>query len=123
MTPVPTMQKSIDDKYGLDVDDISSIHDILPTCLKEKYTPQPTHQEVRTPDEVQLGFYGLKISDYRIILSYMVNTAPFPSWLLLTGRARSPVFFRGWFAVVAGVRLFSGLSSYLVVSAPNKTPA
>ncbi|MEP7277198.1 MAG: hypothetical protein ABI813_01025 [Bacteroidota bacterium] len=57
------------------MDDISSIHDILPTCLKEKYTPQPTHQEVRTPDEIQLGFYSLKISDYRIILSYMVNTA------------------------------------------------
>jgi hypothetical protein len=46
----------IDDKYGIDVDDIYEIEDILPSHLKEKYSIQIAKDEVEKEDEIQLGY-------------------------------------------------------------------
>ena len=49
----------IDDKWGLDVDDLYEIKDILPARIKEKYsivvTPDDSHYE----DEIHLGYFKL----------------------------------------------------------------
>jgi hypothetical protein len=49
----------IDDKYGIDVDDVFEIKDILPKALKKKYslTIQPTTNT--TTDELHLGYHKL----------------------------------------------------------------
>jgi hypothetical protein len=46
----------IDDKYGIDVDDIYEIQDILPSYLKEKYTIQITKADNLKEDELHLGY-------------------------------------------------------------------
>ncbi len=46
----------IDDKYGIDVDDIYQIEDILPDKLKEKYTITVSPQPDLSPDELCLGY-------------------------------------------------------------------
>jgi hypothetical protein len=49
----------IDDRYGVDTDDISEVHDILPASVKETYelliSPDPTGQN----DAQQLGYLPL----------------------------------------------------------------
>jgi hypothetical protein len=50
----------IDDKYGIDVDDIYEIEDILPSHLKEQYSIQITKAEKQKEDELHLGY--LKIN-------------------------------------------------------------
>ncbi len=49
----------IDDKYGIDVDDVFEIKDILPQTLKSKYSIaiQPTTNSVA--DELHLGYFRL----------------------------------------------------------------
>jgi len=50
----------IDDKYGVDVDDVYAIEDILPAELKQQYrivlTPSP---DDKAADATQLGYYPL----------------------------------------------------------------
>ncbi|MFC4232163.1 DUF1543 domain-containing protein [Parasediminibacterium paludis] len=49
----------VDDKYGIDVDDVFEIKDILPKALKKKYSLaiQPTANIIA--DELHLGYYKL----------------------------------------------------------------
>jgi hypothetical protein len=49
----------IDDKYGIDVDDIYRIEDILTLEHKEKYTIEITPAEDLPEDEVHLGYFQL----------------------------------------------------------------
>jgi hypothetical protein len=46
----------IDDKYGIDVDDIYEIEDILSSHLKEQYSIQITKAENEKEDELHLGY-------------------------------------------------------------------
>lgn len=49
----------IDDKYGVDVDDLYEIEDILPASIKEKYTIVITPAEGIEKDEWRLGYTKL----------------------------------------------------------------
>ncbi len=50
----------IDDKYGVDVDDIFAIKDILPSDLKNKYSLIIKEADPDTPeDEIHLGYFKL----------------------------------------------------------------
>ena len=50
----------IDDKYGIDVDDIYSISDILPPASRKKYSIsiQPANGETKE-DEIHLGYFKI----------------------------------------------------------------
>lgn len=50
----------IDDKYGVDVDDVYQIEDILPNYLKEKYTLEVLSTENPGEDKVNLGYFRLE---------------------------------------------------------------
>lgn len=50
----------IDDKYGVDVDDIYQIEDILPNYLKEKYSLQVLPKDNPGEDQVNLGYFRLE---------------------------------------------------------------
>ncbi len=52
-------ESHIDDKYGVDVDDVYAIEDILPPGVKEKYSLHITENADGTPDEMQLGYFIL----------------------------------------------------------------
>lgn len=52
-------ESHVDDKYGIDVDDIYAIEDILPAGLKEKYSLQLTPSEKNKPDELHIGYVKL----------------------------------------------------------------
>lgn len=49
----------IDDKYGVDVDDIYAIVDILPAALKARYSLSLTPAGVDEEDEIHLGYFKL----------------------------------------------------------------
>lgn len=49
----------IDDKYGIDVDDLYEIHDILSAALKEKYRIQILPSPSTKEDEMHLGYFKL----------------------------------------------------------------
>jgi len=49
----------VDDKYGIDVDDIYAIEDVLPLELKEKYSIRVSPTEVSDSDVIQLGYFKL----------------------------------------------------------------
>lgn len=50
----------VDDKYGVDVDDVFQIKDILPAALKKKYSLQiEPAQPGRPEDELHLGYFRL----------------------------------------------------------------
>jgi hypothetical protein len=51
----------IDDKYGVDVDDIHEITDILPDSAKEKYKLLITPAESPAEDEIHLGYFKLSM--------------------------------------------------------------
>lgn len=54
----------IDDKYGIDVDDVYNIEDCLPATMKQQWRIQILHNtkdELKKEDEMHLGY--LKISD------------------------------------------------------------
>ena len=51
----------IDDKFGVDVDDIYEITDILPVGVKEKYSISVTPADSLTQDEVNLGYFKLSM--------------------------------------------------------------
>jgi hypothetical protein len=46
----------IDDKYGVDADDIHAIEDILPKAMREKYSIEITPSARQHTDEVYLGY-------------------------------------------------------------------
>lgn len=56
----PTATSHIDDKYGVDVDDLYSVKDILPDGLKEKYCIVITPGENCKDDVYNLGYFKLK---------------------------------------------------------------
>ena len=49
----------IDDKYGVDIDDIYDIKDILPLSFKEKYTIKLTDNFSAEQDAIHLGYMKL----------------------------------------------------------------
>ncbi|MDQ2753757.1 MAG: DUF1543 domain-containing protein [Bacteroidota bacterium] len=49
----------IDDRYGVDVDDVYQIEDILPNYFKEKYTIEISKAEEVEEDELHIGYYKL----------------------------------------------------------------
>ena len=53
-------ESHIDDKYGVDVDDIFEIEDILPSHVKEKYKILLSPTDITTEDEVNLGYFRLE---------------------------------------------------------------
>jgi hypothetical protein len=52
-------ESHIDDKYGVDVDDVYDIEDILPRRTRELYELQLIHDVSTTPDPVSLGYFQL----------------------------------------------------------------
>ena len=52
-------ESHIDDKYGIDVDDLYEIEDILPTSQKKIYRIQLTKSERLKEDELHLGYFKL----------------------------------------------------------------
>lgn len=52
-------QSHVDDKYGVDVDDLYEIEDILPAALKEKYTLRITEAIQILEDEMHMGYFKL----------------------------------------------------------------
>jgi hypothetical protein len=50
----------IDDKYGVDVDDIFEIEDVLAPGVKEKYRILISASENVVKDEIHLGYFALK---------------------------------------------------------------
>ena len=51
----------IDDKYGVDVDDLYEINDILPAAAKEKYRILVSPSELLAEDEIHLGYFKLSM--------------------------------------------------------------
>lgn len=51
----------IDDKYGLDVDDVYEISDILPATAKEKYSLVVFPADSIPEDEIHLGYFKLSM--------------------------------------------------------------
>ena len=51
----------IDDKFGIDVDDIYEITDILPAGTKEKYSILITPADSLAEDEINLGYFKLSM--------------------------------------------------------------
>ncbi len=49
----------VDDKYGIDVDDLFSIEDVLPKALKEKYRLKITEAKDLEEDVIHLGYFRL----------------------------------------------------------------
>ena len=49
----------VDDKYGVDVDDVYAIQDILPSAMKEKYSIIVSASESGEGDAVNLGYFQL----------------------------------------------------------------
>lgn len=52
-------ESHIDDKFGVDVDDIYEIDDILPAHTKEKYAIQLSPRKMEFCDELHLGYFTL----------------------------------------------------------------
>jgi len=50
-------ESHIDDKYGVDVDDVYAIEDILPPGVKEKYSLQLTEDKEGKEDVLNLGYF------------------------------------------------------------------
>lgn len=54
-----TQSAHVDDKYGVDVDDLYEVEEILPRSMKEKYQLEITPGATRPEDELQLGYFPL----------------------------------------------------------------
>lgn len=52
-------ESHIDDKYGIDVDDVHKVTDILPAVLKEQYSIYITPALERVEDEAHIGYVQL----------------------------------------------------------------
>jgi len=53
----------IDDRYGIDVDDVYAIAEILPAALKDKYSLVVALSEGLPEDEIHLGYFRLDAVD------------------------------------------------------------
>ena len=53
-------ESHIDDKYGIDVDDVYAIEDIIPASLKSEYKIVLQRQDNLPEDELHLGYFQLK---------------------------------------------------------------
>ena len=51
----------IDDKYGVDVDDVYEINDILPVSIKEKYSIVVYPDNSTSEDKIHLGYFKLSM--------------------------------------------------------------
>ena len=51
----------IDDKFGVDVDDVYEITDILPAAAKEKYSILVTPEDSLAEDEMNLGYFKISM--------------------------------------------------------------
>ncbi|MCX2740942.1 DUF1543 domain-containing protein [Pontibacter anaerobius] len=49
----------VDDKFGVDVDELYQVQDILPEAIKQKYSLQVTPNNSTAEDEMQLGYFQL----------------------------------------------------------------
>jgi hypothetical protein len=49
----------VDDKYGIDVDDIYEIEDILPSSLKKEYNIVLTKADILNEDTLHIGYFPL----------------------------------------------------------------
>lgn len=58
-TQFPGANSHIDDKYGLDVDDIYDVSEILPAYQKEKYALKITESQSGIQDDYHLGYFKL----------------------------------------------------------------
>lgn len=58
----PKATSHIDDKYGIDVDDVFAVTDILSESLKSLYSIQLTHEAGLPADDVHLGYF--KLTDF-----------------------------------------------------------
>ncbi|WP_407429888.1 DUF1543 domain-containing protein [Arcticibacter sp.] len=58
-TQFPGANSHIDDKYGLDVDDIYDVEDILPQYQREKYALKIAECNSLIQDEYHLGYFKL----------------------------------------------------------------
>jgi len=52
-------ESHVDEKYGLDVDDMHKVEDILPYYLKEKYFIKITKTDTGIEDELHIGYLKL----------------------------------------------------------------
>ena len=52
-------ESHVDDRYGIDVDDVYEISDILPVHLKEQYAIQLAKQSTVQEDNLYLGYFKL----------------------------------------------------------------
>jgi hypothetical protein len=52
-------ESHLDEKYGLDVDDMHKVDDILPARFKEKYHIQITKVDEGIDDELHIGYFKL----------------------------------------------------------------
>ncbi len=52
-------ESHIDDKYGVDIDNVHAVEDILPAAVKEKYTVVITEGNGHKNDELHLGYFML----------------------------------------------------------------
>ncbi|MBG6235117.1 hypothetical protein IWX76_001685 [Pedobacter sp. CAN_A7] len=50
----------IDDKYGVDVDDVYQVEDILPAVFRKHYSLSVKHVSELPADELHLGYFKLK---------------------------------------------------------------
>lgn len=53
-------ESHIDDKYGIDVDDVYNINDILHPSAKEQYTLQFTKSETLAEDMLHIGYLSIE---------------------------------------------------------------
>jgi len=49
----------IDDRYGVDVDDVFEVHDILPEAIRKSFSLLITEAKDEVPDEFNLGYLKL----------------------------------------------------------------
>ncbi len=50
----------VDDKYGIDVDDVYGIEDILPEEIKKKYRIQISPNDTGEEDDLHMGYFNLE---------------------------------------------------------------
>ena len=55
----PGAESHIDDKFGIDVDDIYQIEDILSLAIKSRYRIELTANDTEIDDEMHLGYFKL----------------------------------------------------------------
>ncbi len=53
-------ESHVDDKYGIDVDDIAAIEDILPENAKQKFQIVISKADKTPEDEIHLGYYKIE---------------------------------------------------------------